>query len=228
MNADPLLGLPELAHAAASAVRDWDVDGLARDVVRLRRPALVAVDGVDGAGKTTFARALAVAVEAAGRPVVVVHEDGFLQPRRVRHRRGRDSAEGFFLDSYDLDALTRHVLDPLGPDGDRRIRRAVLDHRTDTVVEAPDEEVPADAVVIVEGLFLHRDELAARWDWSVLLDVPFTESLRRLAERDGSNPDPGHPSVRRYVDGQRLYFASCDPLARATVVLDNAGLGSGA
>jgi uridine kinase len=203
----------------ASSGRCWHQ--LAQAVVGLRRPALIAVDGVDGAGKTSFASSLAAAIERAGRPTVIVHEDDFLAPRKVRHRRGRDSPDGFYLDSYDLTALTRSVLDPLGPRGDRRIRREVFDHRTDAPANAPDEEIPMDAVVIVEGMFLHRDELVDRWDWSVFLDVPFTETARRMAERDGSHPDPDHPSMRRYVEGQRIYFASCQPRERAVLVLDN-------
>ncbi len=201
----------------------WCWDQLAHAVVTLPRPAVIAVDGADGAGKTTFARHLAASIERAGRPAVIVHEDDFLAPRRVRHRRGRHSPEGFFLDSYDLVALSQHVLEPLGPGGDRRIRRAVFDHRRDAPIHALDEEVPRDAVVIVEGMFLHRDELADRWDWSVLLDVPFNETARRMAERDGSHPDPEHRSMRRYVEGQRIYFATCQPHERAALVLDNTG-----
>ena len=199
------------------------LEELARDVVALRRPALVAVDGVDGAGKTTFADRLAAAVRSAGRPVLVVHEDDFLAPRAVRHRLGRDSPEGFFRDSYDTAALVEHVLDPLRPGGGvagRKVRRRVFDHRADAPVDAPVEQVPDDGVVVVEGLFLHRDELADRWDWSVFLEVPFTESVRRLATRDGSHPDPEHPTMRRYVEGQRIYLATCRPQARATVVID--------
>lgn len=60
-----------------------------------------------------------------------------------------------------------------------------------------------------------------RWDWSVFLDVPFTETARRMALRDGSHPDPEHPTNRRYVEGQRIYLASCGPLERATVVMAN-------
>ncbi len=184
---------------------------------------MIAVDGVDGSGKTTFATRLASAVERAGRPAVVVHEDDFLAPREVRYRLGRDSPEGYFRDSYDLAALAERVLDPLGPGGDRRVRRRTFDHRADAPVDAPVEEVPVDAVVIVEGMFLHRDGLADRWAWSVFLDVPFTETARRMAHRDGSHPDPEHPTMRRYVDGQRIYLATCRPRERATVVLDNSG-----
>lgn len=199
---------------------------LARDVATLRRPALIAIDGVDGSGKTTFAARFAAAIERAGRPCVVVHEDDFLAPRSVRYRRGRVSPEGFFRDSYDLHALARDVLDPLRPDGDRRIRRRAFDHRLDAAIDTPAEEVPVAAVVLVEGMFLHRDELSSRWDWSVFLDVPFTETARRMALRDGSHPDPEHPSMRRYVEGQRIYLAECRPHERATIVLSNSDAAS--
>lgn len=182
---------------------------------------MIAVDGVDGSGKTSFASRLGCAIDRAGRPAVIVHEDDFLAPQATRYRLGRDSPEGFFRDSYDLAALIRHVLDPLRPGGDRRVRPRVFDHRTDAPIDAPVEEVPVNAVVIVEGMFLHRDELVDWWDWSVFLDVPFTETARRMAHRDGTHPDPEHPTMRRYVQGQRIYLAACRPRERATVVLDN-------
>lgn len=78
--------------------------------------------------------------------------------------------------------------------------------------------------VAVDGLFLHRDELADAWDVSVFLDVPFTVSVPRGAARDGGEPDPVHPSNARYVEGNRLYFAACAPWERATVVVDNTDL----
>lgn len=183
------------------------------------RTVLIAVDGVDGSGKTTFAARLAVEYQRTGRPALLVHEDNFLNPRRVRYRLGRDSPDGFFRDTYDLAALTANVLDPLGRGG-RRITPAVFDHRADAPVDAEPVDVPADGVVIVEGMFLHRDELAGRWDLSVFLDVPFAETARRMAVRDGSDPDPEHPSLHRYVEGQRIYL-SRRPHERATLVIAN-------
>jgi uridine kinase len=58
----------------------------------------------------------------------------------------------------------------------------------------------------------------------VFLDVPFEVSVARMADRDGSHADPSHPSLARYVGGQRLYFAACSPWLRAGVVIDNADL----
>ncbi|GAA3340400.1 uridine kinase [Amorphoplanes nipponensis] len=181
----------------------------------------VAVDGVDGVGKTTFAAELAGALRSRGRPVVHVSADGFHRVRAERHRRGARSPEGFWLDSYDYPALISNVLAPLGPGGGRRFRDAVHDVRTDEVLDRPWSVAPAGAVLVLDGLFLHRDELAGYWEFSVFLTAPFAVTAARMAVRDGTDPDPGHPDMARYVGGQRLYFAACRPWERATVVIDN-------
>jgi len=151
--------------------------------------ACVAVDGIGASGTTLFTHSLADRV--TDRPVVVLHADDFLNPAPVRHARGRYSSEGFWLDAYDVRALTAAVRRPGGPD---------------------------DALVLVEGTFLHRDELVGCWDFSIFLDVPFGEAARRMAERDGlAADDPRH---RRYEGAQRLYFAAARPWERASVVVD--------
>lgn len=74
----------------------------------------------------------------------------------------------------------------------------------------------------IDGLFLHRDELVELWDLSVFLEVPFSISVPRMAARDGTHPDPEHPSLDRYVRGQHLYFSTCSPWERADLVINNA------
>ncbi len=186
----------------------------------------VAVDGPDGAGKTRFADALATVVAELGRPVVRVSVDGFHHPTNVRYRRGRDSPEGFWLDSYDYERFRADVLDPFGPTGSRRFRAAAHDVATDTPLTPEPVTATPGSVLVVDGIFLHRDELAGVWDLSVFLDVPFHVTARRMALRDGTDPDPDHPRTRRYVEGQRRYFTACDPQRRADVVIDNGDFGA--
>jgi uridine kinase len=207
----------------ALGIRDQLVNALAAETPACASGyMLVAVDGVDGSGKTTFATAYAAALKKLGRSVVLIHADDFLNLRAVRHRRGRHSPEGFWLDSYDYPSLARHVLAPFGLQGDGVYRAAATDHGRDVRLDAPLVHAAPGTVCIVEGMFLHRRELARRWDYSVFLDVPFTETARRMALRDGTPENPDDPGMRRYIGGQRLYFADASPWMHATRVVDNA------
>jgi uridine kinase len=184
----------------------------------------VAVDGIDGAGKTTFADELAQVLTAGGRTAIRASVDDFHRVRAERYRRGRSSWLGFWLDSFDYPRLRAELLDPLGPGGSGRYRVAVHDLASDERLDLPWAQAPPSAVLVLDGLFLHRDELAGTWDFSVFLDVPFDISVARMAIRDGSADDPAAPSLHRYVRAQRHYFASCQPRQRATLVIDNSDL----
>ena len=94
--------------------------------VRCDHPTRVAIDGVDAAGKTTLADELVEPLTRTGRQVIRASVDGFHLPRAARYRRGPDSPEGYFLDSFDYPALRSALLDPLGPHGARRFRSAVF------------------------------------------------------------------------------------------------------
>lgn len=131
------------------------------------------------------------------------------------------SAEGFWLDSYDYEALERDVLAPLQPDGSGFYRCGSTDLERDVHLELEPLQAPDDAVVLIEGIFLHRDELKQWWDYSLWLEVPFEESARRMIERDGFSKDTDDRKVQRYIDGQRLYFEACRPWERASLVVDN-------
>lgn len=205
--------MPEHVRAA-DAVADHVLQRLPRG-----RRVLLAVDGIGGSGKTTFASHLAARV--TDRPVLVLHADDFFHPARVRHARGRLSPEGFWLDAYDHAALAGGALEPLSRPGAARYRDRVYDRRTGEAVRPDPVTAPRDALVIAEGTFLHRDELAGYWDRSVYLHVPFAEGARRMAARDGADPDLRRGPLRRYLGAQRLYFAAARPWSRASVVVDH-------
>ena len=184
----------------------------------------VGVDGVDGSGKTVFAGELADALQVMGRRVVQISVDDFHNVSAVRYRRGRSSPAGFWLDSFNYERLRADVLEPLGPGGSRRYRSAAHDLARDLVLSPAYKVAAAGSVLVVDGLFLHREELVGAWDLSVFLDVPFEVTARRMAARDGAAPDPRHASMRRYVEAQQHYFRACSPHRRASVVIDNSVL----
>jgi uridine kinase len=75
--------------------------GVISDLVASRPRLAVAMDGPDAAGKTTLARQMASRLAV---PVVAV--DGFHRPRQDRWKRGELSAEGYYRDSCDYQAIT--------------------------------------------------------------------------------------------------------------------------
>jgi uridine kinase len=182
-------------------------------------PLRIAVDGVDGSGKTIFADEVAAAIRVLDRPVVRISLDDFHNVRSVRYRQGRHSPEGFWQDSYNYARFRRDVLDPFSPGGCRRYWPAAHDVETDAVLDVEMCIAHPGTVLVVDGLFLHREELVSAWDLSVFLDVPFEVTAQRMGTRDGTNPDPNHPSMQRYVDGQRIYFRTCSPHQRATLLI---------
>lgn len=204
----------------AFAARRDVIDHVATRILDLACPR-IGIDGVDGAGKTTFADEIAAAVRALGRPAVRVSLDDFHNVRSVRYRQGRHSPQGFWEDSYDYARFQRDVLDPFGPGGSRRFRPVAHDVESDALLDVEPRIADPASVLVVDGLFLHREELVTAWDLSVFLDVPFEVTAERMARRDGTSPDPDDVSMRRYVEGQRIYFRTCSPHRRATILIDN-------
>ena len=142
------------------------------------------------------------------------------RPRVDRYRLGRTSPEGFYRDSYDYARLFESLLTPFAPGGSGRFRVAVFDHRADVPVAAPEQQADADAALILDGIFLHRPQLRANWDFSIFLHVSFGVPVARCSRRDGWSPDPHAVGNRRYVEGQRLYLRDALPWEHATVILD--------
>jgi hypothetical protein len=101
-----------------------------------------------------------------------------------------ESPEGYVTDAYYLAGFKENVLQPLGDGNDPAILLRWFDHRQDARVHVDPVANPDERVVIVEAMFLHRDELAGAWDVSIFLDGPFQVSVWRMAERDGISPDP--------------------------------------
>jgi uridine kinase len=206
-----------------AAVLSILADMIAR--ISLGRPVRVAIDGRTASGKTTLSDELAALLEKGGRPTIRTSIDGFHRPKAERYARGRFSAEGYYHDARDLLAIRKLLLDPLGPEGNLLYRTASFDLDLDRPVEQEPQQAPADAILIVDGTFLQRLELAAGWDLTVFVATSESVAEGRGTERDavrlGGRDVARQLYAQRYRPAFALYESLCNPETQADAVVNN-------
>jgi uridine kinase len=180
------------------------------------------VDGLDGSGKSRFARALAAACEAEGERTVILRVDDFRRPLGPISA-GDDEAALYYERYYDFAALDACLSAFLAGAPSAAIPRF------DTAREEVDgtEELRwGDArLAVLEGVFVLRATNVTRAPLLVL-EVSEAEARRRVLERDlakgRSREVVEHRMNNRYFPAQRRYRAEHDPSGRADVLIDNA------
>jgi len=180
---------------------------------------MVGIDGVDAAGKTTFAALLSEELRKRNHEVIEASMDGFHNPRETRYRLGSDSPEGYYVDSFNIGALKTHLLEPLKKGS--TYRSAAFDYRINSPVDEPEQETPKKATLVFEGVFSFREELRSFWDYMIYLDISPEESLRRGVKRDPGEKEEIERKYRvRYLPGQELYKAEAKPIEVADIIVD--------
>lgn len=191
-----------------------------------RDRVLVAFDGPDAAGKTTLADAVARALSV---PTLRASIDGFHRPQSERLARGYDSPHGYYRDSFNHAALEENLLVPF-QSGAPEVRTRVFDYRVDAEVDDDPTVVPQRCVLIFDGVFLLRPEIAHWWDLAIYLHVPEEVILERAKERDAhlfGSPEAVEVRYRaRYLPGQALYRDEAKPQHFAHIVLDHTDPGN--
>jgi len=211
-----------------TAERTWLIERLGAAVSE-HSPAsqvtLVALTGVTACGKTTMASELTAALTQIGRHCVNIDVDGFHNPREIRHRRGRESAEGYYYDAYNYDLLKRLVLEPLRPEGSQVYRFAGFDLDSDVFVDTPENTASPGDIFLFSASFLLRPELVSYFDFKIFVDTDLDIAERRGVARDavklGSAERATHMFRERYHKAQHIYFQEAAPIQHADVVVNN-------
>ncbi len=136
-------------------------------ISRLEPPAVIAVSGFGGAGKSSFAAALAVRI---GAPVVGL--DAFILSNTV--------ARFARWEIVDFDRLEREVLRPFA--AGEPVCYGRFDWEKNRVGDRG--ELPVSGTLIVEGVGLFRPGLLEYFSLLVWVSCPLHEAIRRGKQRD--------------------------------------------
>lgn len=217
----PATGRPAsgpLAPVGPVSVEPVTVEALADRIASLadaRRsaPGRLAVRlGVDGpvqADTAWLADLVAGRLTALAIPVARVSAEHFLRARSLRLEWGRDDPDAFLQGWYDVGALRRDVLDPLGPGGSGQWLPRLRDPVTDRPFRDRPEPAAPGTVAVLEGRFLARPPLRAGLDVLVHLDVDAQARARRV---------PAEEQARVLPAWQR-YLTETAPAEQADLVI---------
>lgn len=190
-------------------------------------PSLIGINGVDASGKTFFAHTLADSIsKKTNRQIVKISVDGFHNSENQRYKKGRNSPEGYRYDSFNFNVFEEEVLKSLNFSSPRFIP-VIFDYKTNTPIERKPEKVSADAIILIEGIFLFQKKLLDYFDYTIFLDASFEVIVRRAIERSGERDHIGERDAviekyqKRYIPGQKLYLEEAKPKEIADMIIDN-------
>ncbi|MBJ8054177.1 hypothetical protein JDS87_20070 [Bacillus cereus] len=193
--------------------------------LKLTHPIRVGVSGITASGKTTFANELAEEMKKHGVPVTRASIDDFHNLRAIRYTQGKESARGYYEDAHDYTAFRERLLMPLGPNGD--LQYETISHNL--ITDIPVHNTPVVAlpymVLIVDGTFLLKKDIAHLFDYKIFVDTDFEIARKRGAKREtkafGSYEEAEKMFLNRYHAACKMYIEEHNPKECANVVFQN-------
>jgi uridine kinase len=170
-----------------------------------KRPFLIGIDGLAGAGKTTFCTKLVPQLRDKGLTVKTVSLDDSYwtdTPREISEAFHR-SEKNFAGEDYDWRRLKLELLLPI--------------QRGSTLVNGS----PSEQVVIIEGCFCLRMELRDYYDLRVFTHNRREECLTRAVERDGEGSRSYYETY--WKTEEDFYIKMHDPLGSSDLIVDTSG-----
>ncbi|WP_203287851.1 AAA family ATPase [Metabacillus sp. cB07] len=171
---------------------------------------LIGIDGCGGSGKSTLADEMKRCLD----DVTIVHMDDFYFPSSlIDKNHPADKPVGV---DFDWTRLLHQVLEPIsqGKDGMYQRYDWVLDTLADYLL------VPAQGIVIVEGVYSIRNELADKYDYRIWVDCPKEMRLSRGIERNGE--DAREMWEKNWMISEDKYMEVQEPHKRADLVFNGA------
>ncbi|USK47025.1 uridine kinase family protein [Cytobacillus oceanisediminis] len=169
---------------------------------------LIGIDGCGGSGKSTFANKL----KDKCSNVTVVHMDDFYLPSsKILKTHPEKKPIGA---DFDWKRVLNQVLDPISQNNEGHYQR--YNWETDGLTEW--HTVPVGGIVIIEGVYSIRKELAKKYDFTIWVDCPRDLRLSRGLERDGE--EARDMWENNWMISEDIYIEEHKPFERADLIVN--------
>ncbi|QAS54550.1 uridine kinase family protein [Halobacillus litoralis] len=169
---------------------------------------LIGIDGCGGSGKSTLANKLSD--ECSN--VMIVHMDDFYLPSSQIIKK--DPKQKPIGADFDWKRVLNQVIEPI------RQNKAGYYQRYDWDANELAEwhTVPVGGIVIIEGVYSIRNELANKYDFTIWVDCPRKTRLSRGVERDGE--EMREMWEKNWMASEDIYMEEHKPHERADHIVN--------
>ena len=179
------------------------------------RPLIVAIDGLGGAGKTTLVKNIENELKNKCT-VSVIHIDDHIVESNKRYNTGSDEWYEYYYLQWDIEIIRDDLLRKIHnnytelnlPFYDKFYDRTVLKNIT----------IASDSIVLIEGVFLLREEWGTFYDYTIFVDCPREIRYERVLNRDSYIGDYRarlSKYKKRYWPGEEYYLKTENPIKKA-------------
>lgn len=183
------------------------VDGI-NEISKKQSTLLIGIDGCGGSGKSTFADK----IKEECSNVTIVHKDDFYLPSsQIINTHPTKKPIGA---DFDWKRLLNQVLEPIRHEKEGYYQR--YDWETDSLAEW--HTVPFGGIVIIEGVYSIRKEIADKYDFKMWVDCPREKRLSRGVDRDGE--EAREMWENNWMISEDIYVEKHKPYERADIVAD--------
>lgn len=193
-----------------------------KEHIKTNHTFIVGVDGLGGAGKSTFVKKLREELKEKGYHLITIHIDDHIVESDKRYNTGYKEWYEYYFLQWDIKLLQTELFQNLS-NGKKLIKLPFYDKTTDTL-STKTIYIKPSSIVLIEGIFIQRREWREYFDFVVFVDCSQKEREERVLKRDLYIGDYQHrlnKYQRRYWIAEEKYIEMEDPVGKADVIYNS-------
>lgn len=178
-------------------------------------PFIIGIDGLSRSGKTTFVRQLENKLNQQNVRYITFHIDDHIVERHRRYNTGNEEWIEYYYLQWDVQWLKNHFFEKIKEQ--TKLELPYYDHLHD-VQKLQMVNIAEVEFIIVEGVFLQREEWRHVFDTVLFLDCSKEKRFARENERTRKEIEKFQ---NRYWKAEEFYMRQVNPIEQADLIIES-------
>lgn len=174
---------------------------------------VIGIDGLSRSGKTTIVEEVRQCLEKIGRPFYSFHIDDHIVTRKERYNTGLEQWYEYYQLQWDTKWLADNFFSKLSKSVE--IVLPYYQDEFDTQIKAK-VVLPENGIILIEGVFLQREEWKKFFDFMIYLDCPREVRFRRESIETQKNVSKFR---ERYWKAEDYYLRKVQPKENVDILI---------